>query len=65
MSDVRLMTDLTGPSYTLVMESTSPGLAEFEALAKNVMAMDEWKNWYQKFVPLVESGSREIFTIVG
>jgi hypothetical protein len=29
------------------------------------MANDEWHKWYQKLVPLVESGRREIFTIVG
>ena len=24
----------------------------------------EWKAWYQRFVPLVESGYRELFTVV-
>jgi hypothetical protein len=28
------------------------------------MGVEEWKVWYQKFVPLVESGYREIFTVV-
>ncbi len=25
---------------------------------------EEWKTWYQKFVPLVETGYREVFTLV-
>ena len=31
---------------------------------QNEMGADEWKGWYQRFVPLVENGYREIFTIV-
>jgi hypothetical protein len=29
------------------------------------MANDDRHTWYQKLTPLVESGRREIFTIVG
>jgi hypothetical protein len=61
---IRILTDLTGPSYTLMMEVTHESLADFERLGKQVMAAPEWQSWYQKFVPLVESGAREIFTIV-
>ena len=25
---------------------------------------EEWKGWYQKFVPLVDNGYREVFTLV-
>jgi len=63
-SPLRLLTDLTGPYYTLVMESTFENLTEFEKYFKNETADPEWKSWYQKFVPLVESGRREIFNIV-
>jgi hypothetical protein len=31
---------------------------------KNELGADEWKAWYQKFVPLVDSGYREVFTLV-
>ena len=61
---VRLLTDLTGPAYTLVMEITHEDLNDFERTSKKVMSAPEWKSWYQKFVPLVESGDREIFSIV-
>ena len=60
----RLLTDLVGPSYTFVMEDTFKDLAAFELAARNVMGSDEWRAWYQKLVPLVDSGYREIFTIV-
>jgi hypothetical protein len=60
----RLLTDLTGPYYTLVMESVFPSLASMEQAASKVMGDKQWQAGYQKFVPLVESGYREIFTIV-
>lgn len=60
----RFLTDLTGPYYTLVMESTYADLASFEKALKDVLGAKEFGEWYQKFVPLVESGRREIFTIL-
>ncbi|HTR81485.1 MAG TPA: hypothetical protein VMM58_07625 [Bacteroidota bacterium] len=61
----RAFTDLTGPYYTFVLENTHKDLAEFEASMKNDLGMKEFGEWYQtKFIPLVESGRREIFTIV-
>jgi hypothetical protein len=58
----RLLTDLTGQYYTLVLESTFKDLAEYEAFSRKEMAAVG--SQYQKFVPLVDSGHREIFTIV-
>ena len=61
----RLLTDIVGSAYTVVLENTYESLADFEQSARSLMANDEWHKWYQKLVPLVESGRREIFTIVG
>jgi len=60
----RILTDIVGPSYTLVFENKFESLAQFEQEAKTAMSNEEWRNWYQKFVPLAEAGTREIFTIV-
>lgn len=62
---MRAMTDLVGPFYTLVMEEEFPSLAAMEQEWQNEMGAEEWKGWYQKFVPLVENGYREVFTLVG
>jgi hypothetical protein len=62
--DSRLLTDLTGPSYTLVYELQFQNLADFEAQAPKVMGSEEWRALYDKFIPHAESGSREIFSIV-
>jgi hypothetical protein len=60
----RLLTDVTGPFYTVVLEITVPNLAAFEGAAPQLMGDKDWQANYQKIAPLVESGSREIFTLV-
>ena len=60
----RVLTDVTGPFYTLVLELTVPNLATFESYAPKLFADKEWQANYQKTTELVESGYREVFTIV-
>lgn len=60
----RLLTDVTGPFYTLVLELTVPNLATFESYAPRLFGNKEWQENYEKVGQLVESGYREIFTIV-
>lgn len=60
----RLLTDVTGPFYTVVLELTVPNMTVFEANAPKMMGDKEWQANYQKITPLVESGYREIFTLV-
>jgi hypothetical protein len=60
----RLMTDVTGPFYTVVLELTVQSLTDFESAGPRRMSDPEWQANYQKLTPLVESGYREVFTIV-
>jgi hypothetical protein len=60
----RMLTDLVGPYYTLVIETSFDSLSEYERAAQTVMGNDDWQAWYTKVVPLAEGGHREIFTIV-
>ena len=60
----RVLTDLVGNFYSLVMETTANNLSEFEATMKEAFKDDTFEKWYQKFIPLVESGRREIFNII-
>jgi len=62
--NARLLTDLTGPFYTVVLELTVPSLSAFETEAPRLMADKDWQSNYQKITALVESGYREIFTLV-
>jgi hypothetical protein len=56
----RALVDVTGPFYTFVLEASYPSLAEWESTGQTAMATAEWKKWYARFAPLVESGYREI-----
>jgi hypothetical protein len=60
----RLLTDLTGDFYTVVLELTLPNLAAVEGTMSKVMGNSEWQTNYQKFVALVESGERQIYSVV-
>ena len=60
----RILTDLVGKFYTLVLELTVPNMAALEANMPKVMGDKDWQANYQKFSAVVESGYREIFTVV-
>lgn len=60
----RILTDMVGPFYTLVLELTSPSLSAQEGIMSKIMGDKDWQANYQKFAALVESGYREIFTLV-
>jgi hypothetical protein len=64
LKNSRVLFDLVGPSYTLVMETTHESLTEMEKMFTQEMPnAKEWESWYQRFIPLVEKSYREIFTI--
>jgi hypothetical protein len=60
----RGMVDLVGTYYTFVLETTYKDLADYEGALKKVLGAKDCSKWYQKFMPLVESGRREIYTIL-
>lgn len=61
----RILADVTGEYYTLVMESRFESLAAFEDAAGRATSADAWKRAYQQLVPLVRCGRREVFREVG
>ena len=63
-SPFRVCTDLTGPYYTLVLESTYENLSAYEQDMHSMLGNADWKAWYQRFQQLAESGHREMYTIV-
>ena len=63
-SPPRAMTDLVGKFYTLVIENQYPSVGGMEREAEQMRGKDEWEAWYRKFTGIVESGYREIFTVL-
>ncbi|MBI4460461.1 MAG: hypothetical protein HY648_10445 [Acidobacteria bacterium] len=60
----RILTDLVGDFYTLVLEFESGSLAELEAGMQKIMTNPEWQKLYPQLRKLMRSGRREVFTIV-
>ncbi len=60
----RQLIDLVGPYYTFVLESTHESLGAWESSMGGGSAAEEMSAWYEKFKPLVDSGYREIFTVL-
>ena len=60
----RTLADLTGVSYSLVLETTHESLSDFESKLKTIFASKDYQENYQKFIPLVDSAYRDIMTVV-
>ena len=63
-ANIRLLTDVTGPFYTLVMELSFPSLAAFESIMSELASDSAWRDSHKVLAPLVQSGHREILRIV-
>ena len=59
--NVRVLTDASGPFFTVVVEGSYESFVEYERNA--VFARPEFSEWFAKMVPLVESGEREFWTV--
>jgi hypothetical protein len=64
VKDNRACLDVTGPFYTLVLENTFENLGAFEKGLTKLGKDKAWQKWYASFGELVESGHREIYTVV-
>lgn len=59
-NNLRVLSDFTGDSYRLIMEESYNTLADYEQSLTSGMNEAEWKTWYEKFKPHVETSHREI-----
>jgi hypothetical protein len=60
----RVCLDVSGPFYTLVLENTFDSLDAFEKGLARLGQSKDWQTWYAAFGELVESGHREIYSVV-
>ncbi|MBM2810877.1 MAG: hypothetical protein HW416_1636 [Chloroflexi bacterium] len=61
----RLLTDLSGPFFTVVTEIEIESLADWEQMLKTAFSDPSFGGWFERMTALVESGRREFYTIVG
>lgn len=60
----RILTDVVGNFYTLILENECETLQEFEQGFSSSVAADEWQAWYKAMTPLIVEGYREILRVV-
>mgnify|MGYP001574952776 CR=1 FL=1 len=59
----RILTDASGPFFTVVTETEVANLAEWEKRAAEVFSRPDFGKWFARMEPLVESGRREFFNV--
>jgi len=60
---MRMMTDISGPSYTLVVEMFLKSINEVGPKNYVWMTTPRYQELYQKFIPLCDSSERTYFRI--
>jgi hypothetical protein len=61
----RILTDASGPFFTIVTENEVENFAEWEASFQEAMASPWMAEWFGRMMELVESGRRDFYTVVG
>ncbi|MBI1879333.1 MAG: hypothetical protein HYR94_14140 [Chloroflexi bacterium] len=59
----RILTDASGPFFTVVTETQVASLAEWEHLITEIFSLPQFGEWFARMTPLVESGRREFYHI--
>lgn len=60
-----LLTDISGPMYTLVEELMAPSLADWESGREQMFGHPDYANWFNAFQLFIEGGRHEFYTLEG
>ena len=60
---VRLLTDLSGRFFTVVLESEVESLAAWEAFRQQMFAQPDWQESFGRASEWIESGHQEFYTV--
>ncbi len=64
MPRFRILTDASGPFFTVVTENEVENFAEWEGRFSESMNKSWMGDWFGRMMPLVESGRRDFYTVV-
>lgn len=62
--NVRILTDLSGPFFTVVSEAEYDSFSAWEANAQAIFSDARFAAWFERMTLLVESGHREFYNLV-
>lgn len=60
-----ILTDISGPMYTLINEFVVANLGELEAARDQSFKQEGFEDWFRQFQLFVEGGKREYYTVEG
>ena len=60
----RILTDLTGPFFTVVLEIEWPDEVPLQIAHEALFAKEEFGDWFGRTIEFAESGHRELFIVV-
>ena len=60
-----VLTDVSGPMYTLVTEFVVQTLGEWETTSQKILNATGFTDWFKEFQLLIDGGRREFYTIEG
>ena len=60
-----VLTDISGPMFTLVTELMLPDLAAWDAMRARMFGSAEFEGWFKDFKLLIEDGRREFYDLQG
>ncbi len=60
---VRLLTDLTGRGYTIILEQKFNSYAEFEPSKCSLVNRPDWKSFYEDFIPHCTFSERTLYQL--
>ncbi|MDQ4076161.1 MAG: hypothetical protein M3220_07925 [Chloroflexota bacterium] len=62
--DMRILTDASGPFFTVVTQAEVESLGEWEQQTQEIFNHPAFGEWFNRMTSLVESGRREFYHIV-
>jgi len=61
----RILTDASGSFFTVVTEMEVDNMAAWERVVTEELALPQFGDWFARMAPLVETGRREFYHLVG
>ena len=62
--NTRILTDLSGPFFTVVSEAEYDSFSAWEANAQQIFGDARFAAFFERMTPLVESGRREFYNLI-
>jgi hypothetical protein len=62
--NARILTDLSGPFFTVVSEAEYDSFGAWEASAGGIFGDPRFAAWFERMTALVEGGRREFYNLV-